>query len=144
MEFSFLKWKPRQSLAHSHQVLCNVRQRPLPGVDREAAGRNNSERQDSPEIDRGGSSRPYPVTGKAQTPDAVWQVSRDASGVRSACMQPKEFLGTRESRQVQAKLVRSDKPTKRGRPEDRMAVRLADSTRRYRESRLHGEAGSGS
>src|SRR5215831_12575375 len=62
----------------------------------------SSERQDSPEIDRGGSSRPYPVTGKAETLDAVWQVSRDASGVRTASIQPKEFMGTRESRQVQA------------------------------------------
>ena len=68
----------------------------------EVAGPNNSERQDSPEIDRGGSSRPYPVTGKAEILDAVWQVSRDASGVRTASMQPKDFMGTRESRQVQA------------------------------------------
>jgi hypothetical protein len=82
--------------------LRDVRQRPLRSVDREVAGRNNRERQDSPEIDRGGSSRPYPVTGKAEILDAVWQVSRDASGVRTASMQPKDFMGTRESRQVQA------------------------------------------
>jgi hypothetical protein len=51
------------------------------------AGRNSSEGQDSPEIDRDGSSRPYPATGKAETLDAVWQVFRVASGVRTASMQ---------------------------------------------------------
>jgi len=33
----------------------------------------------------------------------------NASGVRTAGMRPKEFMGTREIRQVQASLVRSDK-----------------------------------
>jgi hypothetical protein len=37
---------------------------------------------------------------------------RDASGVRTAGMRPKDFMGTREIRQVQASLVRSDKPTR--------------------------------
>jgi len=118
--------------------LRDVRQRPLRSVDREVAGRNNSERQDSPEIDRGGSSRLYPVTGKAETLDAAGQVSRDASGVRTASMQPKDFMGTRESRQVQAWLVGSDKPTKRGRPEDLTEVRLADRTRRSGEPTTWG------
>jgi hypothetical protein len=35
---------------------------------------------------------------------------RDASGVRTAGMRPKDFMGTREIRQVQALLVRPDKP----------------------------------
>jgi hypothetical protein len=43
-----------------------------------------------------------PLTGKAETQDAAWQVSRDASGVRTASMQPKGFMGTREIRRVQA------------------------------------------
>src|SRR5712692_516760 len=43
-----------------------------------------------------------PLTGKAETQDAAWQVSRDASGVRTASMQLKESMGTREIRRVQA------------------------------------------
>ena len=35
-------------------------------VDREVVGRNVSERENSPEIDRGRSSRLYPVKGKAE------------------------------------------------------------------------------
>src|SRR5262245_33172885 len=53
-------------------------------------------------------------------------------------MQPKEFTGTRESRQVQAALVGSDKPTTQGRPDDLAAVRLADSTRRSGEPATGG------
>jgi hypothetical protein len=68
----------------------------------EVAGRNISERQNSPEIDRDGSSRPYPPTGKAETLDATWQASRDASGVRTASMPLKDSMGTREIRRVQA------------------------------------------
>jgi len=45
---------------------------------------------------------PIPQTGKAETLDATGQVSRDASGVRTASMQPKDFMGTREIRRVQA------------------------------------------
>jgi hypothetical protein len=37
------------------------------------------------------------------------RVSWDASGVRTVGMRPKEFMGTREIRQVQASLVRPDK-----------------------------------
>ena len=48
-----------------------------------------------------------PLTGKAETQDAVWQVSRDASGVRTAGMRPKDFMGTREIHQVQAKACRT-------------------------------------
>ena len=64
-----------------------------------------------------------------------------ASGVRTASMQPKDSMGTREIRQAQAWLVGSDKLKKRGRSEGLMEVRLPDSTS-SRESRLHGEAGS--
>src|SRR5216684_6466506 len=53
-------------------------------------------------------------------------------------MQPKDSMGTRESRQVQASLVRSDKPTRRERPDDLAAVRLADSTRRSGEPATGG------
>src|SRR5271157_5114424 len=81
---------------------CVVACRALRSVDREVVGRNASERQDSPEIDRDRSSRPYPPTGKAESQDASWRVSWGASGVRTAGMQPKGLMGTRESRQVQA------------------------------------------
>jgi hypothetical protein len=117
---------------------CVVATMALRSVDREVVGRNVSERKDNPEIDRGRSSRPYPSTGKAETRAATRQVTWDASGVRTAGMQPKDFMGTRESRQVQASLVGSDKPTKRGRPEDLAAVRLADSTRRSGEPATWG------
>jgi hypothetical protein len=46
-------------------------------------------REHSPEIDRGGSSRLYPSTRKAKSQDAIWQVSCDGSGVRTAGMQAK-------------------------------------------------------
>ena len=81
---------------------CVVATTALRSVDREVAGRNVSERTDSPEIERARSSRPYLSTGKAETQDATRRVSWDASGVRTAGMQPKEFMGTRESRPVQA------------------------------------------
>jgi hypothetical protein len=81
---------------------CVVASRALRSVDREAVGRNISEREDSPEIDRDRSSRPYPSTGKAESLNAVQRVSRDASGVRTAGMRPKDVMGTRESCQVQA------------------------------------------
>ena len=47
------------------------RQRPLRSVDREVAGRNTSEREHSPEIDRDRSSRPCPVKGKAEPEPAI-------------------------------------------------------------------------
>src|SRR5215468_6287308 len=53
-------------------------------------------------------------------------------------MQPKGFTGTRESRQVQAQFVRSDKPTKQGGSDDLTAVRLADSTQRSGEPTTRG------
>jgi len=81
---------------------CVVASRALRSVDREAVGRNISEREDSPEIDRDRSSRPYPSTGKAESLNAVQRGSRDASGVRTAGMRPKDVMGTRESCQVQA------------------------------------------
>src|SRR5215472_4592946 len=42
---------------------CVVASTALRSVDREIVGRNISEREDSPEIDRDRSSRPYPSTG---------------------------------------------------------------------------------
>src|ERR1700683_2104839 len=53
-------------------------------------------------------------------------------------MQPNDFMGTRESRQVQAWLVGSDKLNKRGRSEGLTEVRLADSTRRSGEPATWG------
>ena len=100
-----LSWQPRTES-------CVVASTALRSVDREIVGRNISEREDSPEIDRDRSSRPYPSMGKAESLDAAERVSWDASGVRTAGMQPKESMGTRESRQVQEQLVRSDKPTR--------------------------------
>jgi hypothetical protein len=91
---------------------CVVASTALRSVDREVVGRNISEREDSPEIERVRSSRPYRSEGKAESQEALWRVSWDASGVRTAGMQPKESMGTRESRQVQVQLVRSDKPTR--------------------------------
>src|ERR1700740_197653 len=90
-----LSWQPRTES-------CVVASTALRSVDREIAGRNISEREDSPEIDRDRSSRPYPSTGKAKSLDAAERVSWDASGVRTAGMQSKDSLGTRESCQVQA------------------------------------------
>jgi hypothetical protein len=43
-----------------------------------------------------------PLWGRLESLNAVWRVSRDASGVRTAGMQPKNYMGTRESCQVQA------------------------------------------
>jgi hypothetical protein len=76
---------------------CVVASSALRRVDREIVGRNISEREDSPEIDRDRSSRLYPSTGKAETQDAVWRVPWGTPGVRTAGMRSKEFMGTRES-----------------------------------------------
>ena len=81
---------------------CVVASMALRSVDREMVGRNVSERKHSPEIDRDRSSRPYPPKGKAKSQNAIWRVSWDASGVLTAGMLSKEFMGTRESCQVQA------------------------------------------
>jgi hypothetical protein len=81
---------------------CVVASPALRSVDREIVGRNISERQSSPEIDRDRSSRPYPPTGKAKSQGTLWRVLWGASGVRTAGMQSKGFMGTREIRQVQA------------------------------------------
>jgi hypothetical protein len=43
-----------------------------------------------------------PVTGKAESQSTLWRVLWGASGVRTAGMQPKGFMGTRESHQIQA------------------------------------------
>ena len=81
---------------------CVVASSALRSVDRKMVGRNISEREDSPEIDRDRSSRPYPSTGKAKSQDTLWRVVWGASGVRTAGMRPKDSMGTRESHQVQA------------------------------------------
>src|SRR5215472_19374742 len=53
-------------------------------------------------------------------------------------MRPKNFMGTRESCQVQAQLVRSDKPARQGGPDDLTEVRLADNTLRSGEPTTWG------
>ncbi len=67
-----------------------------------------------------------------------WQVSWDASGVRTAGMQSKGFMGTREIRQAQDVLVGSDKRDARGRSDGLAEVRLTDSTRRPGEPATWG------
>ncbi len=57
-------WQPRTES-------CVVAGTALRSVDREAVGRNISEREDSPEIDRDRSSRLYPSMGKAESLNAV-------------------------------------------------------------------------
>jgi len=42
------------------------------------------------------------LTGKAESQDALMRVNWEASGVGTAGMQRKDFMGTRESCQVQA------------------------------------------
>ena len=102
------------------------------------AGQNSRKRKDSPEIDRDRSSRPYPSRGKAEAQYASWRVCWGASGVHTVSMQPKDFMGTRESRQAQARLVGSDKLNKRGRSEGLTEVRLPDSTSRSGEPATWG------
>jgi len=53
-------------------------------------------------------------------------------------MQPKDYMGTREIRQVQAWLVGADKLIKRGGSEDLTEVRLPDSTLRSGEPTTWG------
>lgn len=59
-----LSWQPRTES-------CVVAGTALRSVDREVVGRNISERENSPEIDRDRSSRPYPSTGKAESLNAI-------------------------------------------------------------------------
>lgn len=56
------------------------------------------------------------------------RVSWCASGVRTAGMLSKDFMRTREIREVQHVVVGSDKLAMRGRPDDLAEVRLTDST----------------
>jgi len=120
-----------------YRVLRGVRQRPLRSVDREGVGRNESERRHSPEIDRGGKRRPYLSMGKAVF-RARHVSGREASGVRTAGMQPKDFMGTRRSIRFRRKPVGPDKPARRGRSEGLVEVRLADSTPRSGEPATWG------
>src|SRR5712675_46776 len=89
VELSRLRWRRRQSL------------------DREVVGRNTSEREDSPEIERDRSSRPYRSKGKAESLAAPTRAAWGAPGVRTASMQPKGSTGTREIHSVQAQACRT-------------------------------------
>jgi hypothetical protein len=75
MKFSLLKWRPRQSLARSR--VPSLAWPPVTVAAKRRPGGCRPECRkwkDSPEIDRGGSSRPYPVTGKAEAQYASWRV----------------------------------------------------------------------
>ena len=60
------------------------------------------------------------------------------SGARTASMQSKGLMGTREIHHVQEVLVGSDEPATRGRSDDVVEVRLADSTPRPGEPATRG------
>lgn len=76
--------------------------------------------------------------GKAESQEAYGRVFWGASGVRTAGMSSKDFMGTREIRRVQAELVGSNKRPTRGRPDGLAEVRLTDSTRRSGEPTTGG------
>src|SRR5436190_8953389 len=82
-----LAWRPVTAAAKPRQGGC----RP-----------NTSEREDSPEIERDRSSRPYRSKGKAASLTAPTRAAWGAPGVRTASMQPKGSTGTREIHPVQA------------------------------------------
>src|SRR5712691_5733027 len=86
---------------------CVVATTALRSVDREVVGRNTSEREDSPEIERDRSSRPYRSKGKAESLAAPTRAAWGAPGVRTASMQPKGSTGTREIHPVQAQACRT-------------------------------------
>jgi hypothetical protein len=77
--------------------------------------------------------------GEGKIPGCVKASVLGCFRVRTAGMQPNDSMGTRESRQVQAQLVRSNKPRKRGRPDGRTEVRLADITLRSGEPTTWGK-----
>src|SRR3954451_10420204 len=114
---------------------------PLRSVDRKVAGRNASERIDSPDP-QGSAAKsnvieaadPIPLRGRQHPDTAAWRVGRDASGVRTAGMQPKDLTGTREIRPVQAQACRQAAKART----DRAEVRPADSTRRTGEPSTRG------
>src|SRR3954453_15759316 len=78
---------------------------------------------------------PIPLRGRLHLGPAIWRVGRDASGVRTASMQLKDWTGTREIRPVQAKAPTSrqgkDGPTI-GRKSDRLIVLGGRESRRKR------------
>ena len=80
---------------------------------------------------------PIPLRGRQHSDTAPWRVGRDASGVRTAGMQPKDLTGTREIRPVQASA-----PTSRQGKDGPMAGRKSDQliVLGERESRSQGEA----
>src|SRR3981081_2978681 len=80
---------------------------PLRSVDREVVGRNDSEREHSPEIDRDRSSRPYPAKGKAESQPPLQRAAWKAPGVRTPSMQQKEATQKRETHPVRAQACRT-------------------------------------
>src|SRR5258708_7253774 len=67
-----LRWRPRQSLASSCEP--SLAWRPVTAVAKRRQGGcrpERSERENSPEIDRDRSSRPYPAKGKAESQPAL-------------------------------------------------------------------------
>src|SRR6516162_6517453 len=139
VELSRLRWRRRQSLASSaYQVLHGVRQRPLRSVDREVVGRNTSEREDSPEIERDRSSRPYRSKGKAESLAAPTRAAWGAPGVRTATCNQRGQREQGRSIRFKRKLVGPAKPMRREGADDRVEVRLTDSTPRSGEPATWG------
>ena len=74
----YVRWDARSNPVH---LLLDNRYQQLQlyssqrSINSEVAGRNKSERQDSPEIDRGGSSRFYPSMGKAESQGPLCECS---------------------------------------------------------------------
>src|SRR5215468_5145949 len=79
--------------------------------------------------------------GKAESRGASWQAPRDASGVRTASMQSKGSMRTRESRRVQAKACRVRQATSENGPMTRRQSAWLIVLRGW-ESQPHGEAAS--
>src|SRR3954471_16699659 len=102
--------KPEPGSCVSSLAWCQ----PLRSGDRKVAGRNASERIDSPDP-QGSAAKsnvievadPIALRGRLHLGTAIRRVGRDASGVRTASMQLKDLTGTREIRPVRAQACRT-------------------------------------
>ncbi len=140
MKFGGLRWPPRQSLASSR--VPSLAWGPATGT----AKRRQGGLQAGTRVN--GMLTPKSIVvevadlialwGRQNPGMRGWQVSRGASGVRTASMQLKDFMGTREVRQVQEVLVGSDKRDARGRSDGLAEVGLTDSTPRPGEPATWG------
>ena len=140
VELSRLRWRPRQSLASSR--VPSLAWCPVTAAAKRRQGGcrpERSEREDSPEIERDRSSRPCLSKGKAES-----QAASAASGLRcsrgSYRQHATEGLDANKGdpHRFKRKLVGSDKSMRRGGSDDRMEVRLTDSTLRTGEPATWG------